>query len=260
MKSHEVHDHDDAPQCRCGQGKMVVRCSGKFANNPGRHYYKCPYNGKHAQSFIWCDEFGTRVQTIKDEGFLHQPPSPDRVEDDLMGFTPDWARRTGLGGRNLPRAAAMKRKSGSKHAAAASKRTKQPRTAAIPVEDEVSSEEDDEMGDESGSDYEDDEEGGGGSAAGAFQVDDGKSPDISIYIGLEGPGRLVCCNIQPELGKRTRAVRGTDTTSEATSPSVICAPYYNTLRMLEWKSNVLIVCTGLLLVMVGILIGKIVLN
>ncbi|KAG6407646.1 hypothetical protein SASPL_130642 [Salvia splendens] len=79
----------------------------------------------------------------------------------------------GLGGRNLPRAAAMKRKSGSKHAAAAaSKRTKQPRTAAIPVEDEVSSEEDDEMGDESGSDYEDDEEGGGGSAAGAFQVDD----------------------------------------------------------------------------------------
>ncbi|KAG6429217.1 hypothetical protein SASPL_107262 [Salvia splendens] len=93
----------------------------------------------------------------------------------------------GLGGRNLPRAAAMKRKSGSKHdAAAASKRTKQPRTAAIPVEDEVSSEEDDEMGDESGSDYEDDEEGGGGSAAGAFQVDDAANEMLHHKANLNG--------------------------------------------------------------------------
>ncbi|KAG6392986.1 hypothetical protein SASPL_147216 [Salvia splendens] len=128
------------------------------------------YNPLHLDEFQWENEW-------VDAGCepVHQDAASDTGNyltwqnvDEATGAT------QGLGGRNLPRAAAMKRKSGSKHAAAAaaSKRTKQPRTAAIPVEDEVSSEEDDEMGDESGSDYEDDEEGGGGSAAGAFQVDD----------------------------------------------------------------------------------------
>ncbi|KAG6400808.1 hypothetical protein SASPL_137651 [Salvia splendens] len=127
------------------------------------------YNPLHLDEFQWENEW-------VDAGCepVHQDAASD-TGNDLTWQNVDEATGAtqGLGGRNLPRAAAMKRKSGSKHAAAAaSKRTKQPRTAAIPVEDEVSSEEDDEMGDESGSDYEDDEEGGGGSAAGAFQVDD----------------------------------------------------------------------------------------
>jgi ribosomal protein L12E/L44/L45/RPP1/RPP2 len=70
----------------------------------------------------------------------------------------------GLRGHNLPRAAAMKRKSISKSnipAAAASKRSKQP------IERIAEGEESSEKEEDSGSDYGDDE----GGLAGAFQVD-----------------------------------------------------------------------------------------
>ncbi|KAL1549622.1 hypothetical protein AAHA92_17702 [Salvia divinorum] len=36
---------------------MEMRCAGKSAMNAGRYYYKCPLNGKHPGSFMWCDEY-----------------------------------------------------------------------------------------------------------------------------------------------------------------------------------------------------------
>ncbi|KAL1568553.1 hypothetical protein AAHA92_00157 [Salvia divinorum] len=67
MKSQEVHDQYNAPQCRCGQGNMVVGCGRKIANHPGCYYYKCPLNSKYAQSFIWCDEFQASNPTIENQ-------------------------------------------------------------------------------------------------------------------------------------------------------------------------------------------------
>ncbi|XP_057772049.1 FBD-associated F-box protein At5g22730-like isoform X2 [Salvia miltiorrhiza] len=45
------------PLCRCGRGKMLVKCAGKEALHAGRFYYKCPANIKHQGSFLWCDEY-----------------------------------------------------------------------------------------------------------------------------------------------------------------------------------------------------------
>ncbi|KAL1544820.1 hypothetical protein AAHA92_00386 [Salvia divinorum] len=87
MKPHEVHDQYNSPQCRCGQGKMVVRCGGKFANHPGRYYYKCPLNAKHAQSFIWCDEFQASNPTIENQVFQRQPPVHRGCSPDLLSST-----------------------------------------------------------------------------------------------------------------------------------------------------------------------------
>ncbi|KAL1562980.1 hypothetical protein AAHA92_05492 [Salvia divinorum] len=73
MKGHDIVDDGCAPHCRCGNEKMIVRCGGKFANHPGRFYYKCPVNGKHTQSFIWCDEYQNNSSTSDVQDFLRQP-------------------------------------------------------------------------------------------------------------------------------------------------------------------------------------------
>jgi hypothetical protein len=129
------------------------------------------YNPLHLEEFKWDNEW---VDAACES--VHQDAAA--IDNDLTWVHVDEASGAsqGLRGRNLPRAAVMKRKSISKSnisAAAASKRSKQPRTGAIPIvriaEDEESREEEDES---SGSDYEDDEEDGEGGPAGAFQVDD----------------------------------------------------------------------------------------
>ncbi|KAL1550156.1 hypothetical protein AAHA92_18156 [Salvia divinorum] len=47
----------EIPDCVCGKGKMHIRCAGRSAIHAGRYYFKCPYNGNHSRSFMWCDEY-----------------------------------------------------------------------------------------------------------------------------------------------------------------------------------------------------------
>lgn len=46
-----------APECRCGNGLMILKCAGKDAMHTGRVYYKCPADLKHDKSFLWCDDY-----------------------------------------------------------------------------------------------------------------------------------------------------------------------------------------------------------
>ncbi|KAL1547693.1 hypothetical protein AAHA92_16016 [Salvia divinorum] len=51
------------PFCACGAGKMMLLRAGEAATNAGRYYYKCPRNGKHVKSFIWCDDYHSKTST-----------------------------------------------------------------------------------------------------------------------------------------------------------------------------------------------------
>ncbi|KAL1567734.1 protein ANTAGONIST OF LIKE HETEROCHROMATIN PROTEIN 1-like [Salvia divinorum] len=57
VMSSKTDDGEFIPACACGRGKMRLLCAGKDATHSGRYFYKCSANAKHANFFLWCDEY-----------------------------------------------------------------------------------------------------------------------------------------------------------------------------------------------------------
>ena len=153
------------------------------------------YNRKMTNRFLKLRELGSKGKKCNplvleefewDNEWVDAGCEPVHQRDDITWTQVDEATGAsqGIRGRNLPRAAATKRRATSVTPAIARKRKNPRTTASIPIEeiheDEELSEEDDaieedyspteEMEDEE----DDDEDGGGGTtaAAGGFQVDE----------------------------------------------------------------------------------------
>ena len=65
-------------------------------------------------------------------------------------------------------------------------------------------------------------------------------------------------NLKTERGKRAEDVPGADSRSEPKTSALMTSQEVDTIRTLAQKTNVLILFTGLVLVMVLVMIGKIV--
>ncbi|KAG6405373.1 hypothetical protein SASPL_132962 [Salvia splendens] len=76
----------------------------------------------------------------------------------------------------------------------------------------------------------------------------GKHPgSFKWYDEVASDTMFQTCNLQTERGKQAQDVPGTDSRSEPKTSALITGLEVYTIRMLEWKTNVLILFTGLFL-------------